>query len=306
MYLDGKISLCMMRSLFEKKYWVLLISILALGALLVLSFGLETVTFDEPQPINLPDPDSSTNNGGNNTPALDGVSFELQIGLFISILLLAGLIGLLMTAEGRKRFLRLVFRLAVTYWILTYIIKKYPDIMTFLDLDPFTQPNPSTPGEAEIIPPAIFTPPQPTPLISYLISTVLVFVVLFAFWRLYKFWKDLHPARPDGALSDIARIARRTIKDLSSGINSTDVILNCYHRMSEVISEKKKIDREMSMTPSEFAVQLERSGLPGDAVRKLTRLFESVRYGNSKAGPAETREAVACLATILDYCGEAL
>lgn len=58
------------------------------------------------------------------------------------------------------------------------------------------------------------------------------------------------------------------------------------------------------MTPGEFALRLEQSGLPGDAVRRLTRLFERVRYGNQKAGLKDTNEAVACLTAILQYCGE--
>ncbi len=58
------------------------------------------------------------------------------------------------------------------------------------------------------------------------------------------------------------------------------------------------------MTPAEFATRLENSGLPSDAVRRLTRLFEGVRYGLQKTGPTEINEAVACLTTILQYCGE--
>ena len=46
------------------------------------------------------------------------------------------------------------------------------------------------------------------------------------------------------------------------------------------------------------------AGLPGDAVRRLTRLFESVRYGDRKSPPKDVNEAVTCLNTILHYCGE--
>jgi len=74
--------------------------------------------------------------------------------------------------------------------------------------------------------------------------------------------------------------------------------------MSDVVASKKNLQRGMSVTPAEFAANLERSGLPGDAVKKLTRLFESVRYGGQKAGPREINEAVVCLTSILQYCGE--
>jgi hypothetical protein len=58
------------------------------------------------------------------------------------------------------------------------------------------------------------------------------------------------------------------------------------------------------MTPAEFASRLQEAGLPGDAVRRLTRLFEGVRYGQRKVGPKDVNEAVACLTAILQYCGE--
>jgi hypothetical protein len=58
------------------------------------------------------------------------------------------------------------------------------------------------------------------------------------------------------------------------------------------------------MTPHEFALRLEQSGLPGEAVGRLTRLFEAVRYGDRKSAPKDVTEAVSCLKTILHYCGE--
>jgi hypothetical protein len=44
--------------------------------------------------------------------------------------------------------------------------------------------------------------------------------------------------------------------------------------------------------------------LPGDAVQRLTRLFEAVRYGGYRSGRKDVNEAVACLTSILNYCGE--
>ena len=64
------------------------------------------------------------------------------------------------------------------------------------------------------------------------------------------------------------------------------------------------LHRDLAMTPHEFALRLERAGLPADAVGRLTRLFEGVRYGDRKSGPKDVNEAVSCLKTILHYCGE--
>ena len=87
-------------------------------------------------------------------------------------------------------------------------------------------------------------------------------------------------------------------------MDSTDVIMNCYFRMSRAVSERRQLTRSESMTPAEFALQLERAGLPGDAVQRLTRLFEGVRYGGRRSGPKDVNEAVSALTSILHYCGE--
>jgi hypothetical protein len=127
--------------------------------------------------------------------------------------------------------------------------------------------------------------------------------MLWLVWKLYRAWEEIRQVK-SVPLQDIARIAHSSLRDLSNGRESTDVILNCYFRMSDVVADKKRIQRMASMTPAEFALRLESSGLPRDAVQTLTRLFESVRYGSRKAGPKETNEAVACLTAILQYCGE--
>jgi hypothetical protein len=105
-------------------------------------------------------------------------------------------------------------------------------------------------------------------------------------------------------LKKIAQIARSSIDDLAAGRESTDVIMNCYYRMSDVVSDKRKLERSASMTPGEFAARLEKAGLPSQAVHRLTRLFEGVRYGLRRSGPVEVREAVASLNAILAHCEE--
>ena len=295
-----------MRSLLEKKPWVLLLAILALGALTVLSVSLKNISFEDAQPVSWSEPPSSSPVGGDGGEGrrFRGVSFELQIGVLISLLILAGLVSLLISPEARKRFLRLLFRGGVTIWVLSYVLKNYPDMLTVFNPDVLNDVASSDAvGEGSVVPTAIFTPPPQTPLLSYAISVLIILIMLVSLWRLYTVWKRMN-ASTDSTISDIARIARRSLKDLSSVGNSTDVILNCYFRMSEVVSDRKNLHRDMAMTPTEFAHRMEQSGLPGDAVRRLTRLFESVRYGSNKAGPKEINEAVSCLTTILQYCGE--
>ncbi|MDX1377558.1 MAG: DUF4129 domain-containing protein, partial [Anaerolineales bacterium] len=296
-----------MRALLEKKPLIVLLAILALGALTVLSVSLRNVSFNDPQPVGWADDASMTADGGVGTPVrpLIRISSELQIGLFVSLLVLSGLVSLLISAEARKRFLRLLFRLALTYWVLMYVLRNYSDLLTIFNPGMLNELAPAGTGEeAAELPPAIFTPPQPTPLLSYMVSVLIVLVVGFVLWRVYLIWKRRYPSGSSKTLENLARIARQSLKDLTAGNDSTDVILKCYSRMSDVVANKKNMHRGMSVTPAEFAVNLERSGLPGHAVKRLTRLFESVRYGGRKAGPTEINEAVVCLTSILQYCGE--
>jgi hypothetical protein len=137
-----------------------------------------------------------------------------------------------------------------------------------------------------------------------LISFAIALIWLVVIWLLYRGWKRYVSFNGKKPLDEIAKIARSSLNDLSSGRNSSDVIINCYLRMSDVVSDKRHLHRTTAMTPHEFALHLEQAGLPGDAVIRLTRLFEGVRYGARKSGPQDINEAVSCLNTILHYCGE--
>jgi len=292
-----------MRSFFENKTWVLLASILALGALTVLSVSLREVDFNEAQPIGRSDAEPF--------PLLNRVPVTQEQGDFWSqilpwmvLVLLIALVAMLLSPEGRKKLFRMLVRGGAIYLAVYFLLKNYPEIFSNLLLD---LAAPSADGQAEHlaeIPPPVFTPPQPTAFVSYTTSVLIVLALMYFAWRLYRTWTELNPPARQGPLSEIARIARSSLRDLSSGRESTDVILHCYFRMSDAVADKKNMRRESSMTPAEFAMRLERSGLPGDAVQRLTRLFEGVRYGSQKTGPKEINEAVACLTTILQYCGE--
>jgi len=294
-----------MRSLFEKKPLVLLLAILALGALTILSVSLRDVSFSDPQPIGREEAAASETAPQAMIQPLPEVSLQSKITLWISMVILLALVAVLLSPEARKRMIRILFRLVFTYLALYFLFKRYPDILSVFNLFGALG-NPTAEQEIAVddIPPPVFTPPQETPLLSYFVSLLIVLGILYLAWRLYRTWKEFNVASKHNPLQEIARIARSSLRDLSDGRESTDVILNCYFRMSDVVADKRNLQRGLGMTPSEFAIRLEQSGLPGDAVRRLTKLFEAVRYGERKAGPKDVNEAVACLTTILQYCGE--
>ena len=290
-----------MRSLLGNKRLILLLAFLALGALTVLATSLNQVPFRkgqqfareaiaQPPPPLAELPQSSVD-----------ISLLQQLIVWISLIMLVVLIGLLLSPRTRKRMFLLLIRVAFTVWALYFLFKNYGEQLFGWSLQ---QPGAEQPVDEAVVPMPVFEAPQVSPTFSYLISFAFALILLAVIWLLYRSWQryaSLNRTRP---LDEIARIARSSLNDLSSGRNSSDVIINCYLRMSDVVSSKRQLQRDIAMTPHEFALRLEQAGLPGDAVRRLTRLFEGVRYGDRHSGPKDINEAVSCLKTILHYCGE--
>jgi len=290
-----------MRSFFETKRLVLLLAVLALGALTVLAISLNQVPFHEGQHF-------GRKEAAQPQPYVEDVGqiwvdvpIWKQLLLWSMLGLMVVLVGLLLSPEARKRLLVMFIRFVFTFWAIYFLFKNYGDQLFNNGAGGLEPANPET-----VAPIPVFEPSQISPTFSYLISFGFVLLWLVVLWALYRGWRRyqvLHTRKP---LEEIAKIARSSLDDLSSGRNSSDVIINCYLRMSDVVSNTRQLQREMAMTPHEFALQLEQAGLPADPVAKLTRLFEGVRYGDRKSGPKDVNEAVSCLKTILHYCGEAI
>jgi hypothetical protein len=81
-----------------------------------------------------------------------------------------------------------------------------------------------------------------------------------------------------------------------------NAIVACYARMSQAFQDEQGIERGTAMTAREFEDSLARRGVPQEPVRRLTRLFESARYGHTSPQPSEEQEAVDCLTSIVVYC----
>ena len=291
-----------MRSLFANKLWVAFASIFALGALIGLAGGLENVTFRDGQSFGRSEAQAPSPLTGKPFDPDLAASLPTQLSIIVLFVLGIILIGLLLSPELRKKFFRMAIRVATAGLALYILFTRYPEILAQIGAG-FAQAangSPPAPNNAEPLP--AFIPPQSVSWASYLVSFGIAAFLVFTAWKIYSAWKDLNPTSTP--MQKLANIARTSLRELSSGRDSTDVIMNCYFRMSDVVSDKRNISRSVSMTPNEFASQLELAGLPADAVRRLTRLFESVRYGGRKSDSASVNEAVACLTTIMHHCGE--
>lgn len=294
-----------MRSFLENKRWILIISVLGLGALTVLAIGLNDVPFRDAQTFR------RENDAGNlRTVSLSfmnsivDIPFWEQLSVWLLFIVMGVLIGMLLSPELRKRLVMIIIRVGITYWALYIVFTRYREMLAQMGLNPNTARSGDVSSAS--LPPPEFVPPQTISLISYLVSFGIAVLLVLLAWKLYGLWKEYSTLFPDAAMHKIAAVARSSLNDLSIGRDSTDVIINCYFRMSDVVANKHNLNRNISMTPAEFATRLEQAGLPRDAVQRLTRLFEGVRYGGYRSGTPEINEAVACLTTILHHCGEAV
>jgi hypothetical protein len=293
-----------MRSIFQHKLWIILLAVLALGALAVLASGMDQIPFHEAQQFS--QKEAASDEGGVSgqevIEAWMSIPLWKQVALWILLGILFIIMAIMMTPEMRKRMLLFFFRLTITMIAIYYYLKNYgANLLARLNVNGTAFREPASPVDA--IPAPVFNPPPPSSTISYLISFVFALLFVLAIWFIYRAWKK-YLAANTSSLKEIASIARSSLREISSGRDSSDVIISCYLRMADVVADRRQLRREEAMTPQEFALRLERAGLPGDAVQRLTRLFEAVRYGDRKSGPKEVNEAVGCLNTILYYCGE--
>jgi len=292
-----------MRTFFAKKIRVILLAVFAVVALMGLAVGLKNVSFRPAQSFGrnaASAPDSTPLELVNNVMS---IPIKTQVIFWIMIICLVILFAMLISPEMRKQLLRLLLRMVTAYWVIYLLFTRYRETLAQIGmgLNPIGNDANTTPNGAPV---PEFTPPQPVSWMTYLVSFGIAILLIILAWRLNAFWKQLNASAAESPIKKLAGIARSSLHDLSSGRDSTDVIMNCYFRMSEVVSDKKLINRNSSMTPSEFVIRLQQAGLPADPVRRLTRLFEGARYSGRKLDSTAVNEAVACLTTILNYCGE--
>jgi hypothetical protein len=218
-----------------------------------------------------------------------------------------GLLFLFLLAPGlRKRLLKLLLNIGLTILVLSYLIENQMISLPSLDDGVVGFAEQADAGVGEVISPPVFVPPDESSALSYIISIGMVFVFAISTWYLIRLMGRMRTARvnPD-TLPDLAAIARSSLHDLSDGGDWQSAIQECYVRMSDAVSRNRGIVRQDAMTTGEFARRLEEAGLPAAPVQRLTRLFETVRYGAKKSSTTDINEAVSSLNAVLHACGEA-
>ena len=281
-----------MRTLFSGKIWIVLLALVSLTGLIVLASGLGGMKFDQPSlgvlenlfgPANIPSRDM---------PSASWFRSVL-IGMFVLLFLL--MLGPIRPQTSKNLIMQLVRFWAFTFVLALVVGRIFQSSSLFNGDDASSNPA-SGAANAET-----FSAPEVSPQWEFWITSVIVIVLgllaIVFFNRLVDRW-----FQPKSSLDELANIARTTLSDLSNTKESRNAIIRCYTRMNATVNKHRGIEREVAMTPSEFAGHLEKQGLPADAVHGLTRVFEKVRYGGQIASTDEIEEAKNHLTCIVEAC----
>ena len=220
------------------------------------------------------------------------------------LLLIASIIGFIISPEIRKNVFKRV--IIYTLWLLLF----YGLITSLQPYFSLPQPKDTGPPGAGLIDPSstieVLPPPpdfivNPPQWIVFAVSAFLLTLLLAIIWL---FWYLFWAGKKNSSLDLLTQEAQQTLKNIQAGYELKDAVLRCYVEMSQILSKQRNIHRPQGMTPREFEEYLAQSGLRTEHIRPLTRLFESVRYGNQAPGQREEREAVACLTAIVKTYGQ--
>lgn len=277
---------------------ILLFSGITLLTLILLAAGVDKILYTpEIVPVN----SNATVTPISYIPAITFIGNDVIIYLLFIFLLLAFL-ALLLTREGRKRA-----GLAVILFLLLLgaLYLTGPRRESQPTIPEATSP---TTGQIqlEITPPVLplseSVPDAPeTPRWAVTLSGLglaLLIAVGVALFIRYLTNKEITTPLTQAMSEE----ATNTIDALDAGEDFEDAIMQCYAKMSRIISRDRGLVREAAMTPREFERSLIQLGFPNVPVHDLTDLFEEVRYGHFAASVTAIQIAKNSLNAIVAFC----
>lgn len=280
----------------RQKLTIFLLLAGAVVLLFVLAASLNQVDLKPGQPLGFSN-QPSTELSAVQEPTGDNTLLLLVRG-FVAISVILGpiaLIIMLMSKQGRKRLFVALVNVIVVWLLLIALGKVVPPE----GAAPVEVPEPgaeSISGESDAVPENA-EPPEWVTWAASLIIAVILAATTIGIWRLFH-----RRPEPFTALGRLAAEAQDALNRLELGEDLRETILRCYLEMVQVVKESRGIARSQHTTPHEFEVLLKTKGLPAEALMRLTRLFEEVRYGSYSASPQEEQLAILCLRDIVAAC----
>lgn len=283
-----------MKSIFDRREWVLALGTMGILVLAYLAAGLRRIDFLPPRPLGFEGPDFNFFAGAPSGAPMD-VPIWQQLVFWGTLIGLAGLVLSIFSSKIRKKVLKALVRFAIIFLTLSYVIKVFREQILPEMAESAAEANtPPLNVQADI-----FSAPDVPVGVNFLVSLLLFFGFILLTWMAWRAWQK---RKGSVTMENLADIARDALQEMAAGIDHEHAIIQCYIRMNDAVSADKGLRRRSGMTPGEFAVRLEQAGLPARAVRRLTGLFESVRYGARIASQDEIQDARSCLADIVAAC----
>ncbi len=215
--------------------------------------------------------------------------FRILIVVYFWIITPLVILAIFRRADWRRR-LRAMLLFSIVVAIFAMLLLR-SDFARQLALDGALQLPQGRSGEAtQGIPLLLSTPPLWLGMFASLLLAGLLIAVA---------WRVLRRGRiAQAEIELLAAEAQEAAQGIYLGRDLKDVVTRCYHEMSRILMEQRGMQRQAAMTPREFELRLHGTGLPDEEVRRLTRLFEAVRYGEVSPAEHQRKEALRCLTAI--------
>ena len=265
-----------------------------IAILVLLSSGINQMTFEPGRPLILFYEDEVK------LPSGEAWSMPLLGSILLTMALASiplGLLLLIFSKEARILFRRymgmMLFLIAVYGFYLYFFRTEDEPIEPPEGLKPPSMSEEITFIDEEMEETEFYEPPELPSWQGYAVGVITILGIGIA---AYLMWIKNQP--PQDNLSDITL---KAIKDIQSGRHWEDAVIQCYVQMSGEVKFQKKLGRNISTTPAEYAAQLKEAGLPPGPITRLTTLFEKARYSDRKSKTKEADQATQCLTDILAF-----
>jgi hypothetical protein len=241
-------------------------------------------------------------------PNLPASTLELLLMMamfFLTLILILWIITFIIRPQARKRMLRRI----LIYLVLLLLAHS---VLNFVEkLEALNDPAANEAAQGQTEPTGLAEPPPSPPAfvinhpqwLVWGVAFVLMSLILVGGWFIFRSRSLAEPAAETDRLDLLLREARQAIDHLQQGGDLRNSVLDCYQAMSRILSEEQGIEREQGMTARDFEQHLAEIGFKDEHIRRLTRLFEKVRYGRTTPSPAEETEAIDCLSAIVQSYG---
>ena len=223
-----------------------------------------------------------------------GDSFLWLVRLFIWFALPAALIYAFISSKFRKRLLS---TLAFTF-LITLLLERIGSLDPGEGREVEEGAASGAVGGGTLPPPPEIVASPP----AWLTAVVTLGLALLIVGAIGLVWRRLRSLRPD-ARSELVGAAEQALAALDRGVDVRDAVLRYYADMILHFGADRKLRRRKGMTPREFAIHLATMGIADEHIHRLTRLFESVRYGGQASDEPMVREARSCLRSIVSTYG---